>query len=423
MALPGVNTTIRDRFIFISRTDIPIGPRVLVIGTRDTADGTDGVQDLDPYNIQNEQKAIDAFGEGSQVHRAYLECVSGGAQRVTVVALPSDTVFDHTNGEISSADYTTANPTGDLFDDAFAAAEAARPDIIVPWGRGVSPLEYEDPATPGNSPEIGFHADNSITGSKSWAVKVANKCAEITANSHPVFAVMGVKPYNSGLDDSGGTKPESMRPSEVATHVALDDLIARKSASFGTNGIYLSIVAAEIAPLGYYDDYGYSNGACMYAGHITQLDSWSSPTSKTIYNVASLRYNPTRTQQQAMIDLGVVPVTLDFNRTPIWRDAQTFSQEGSDYARLTTLRIVFDAVLLVRQVSEKFIGEAATLENRNALETAITAGLRGMQQLGALYSADHVVTYVPAENKAIVDMVLNPAFELRNIEVSVSIQI
>jgi hypothetical protein len=74
-------------------------------------------------------------------------------------------------------------------------------------------------------------------------------------------------------------------------------------------------------------------------------------------------------------------------------------------------------------VCQKFIGEASTLQTRNSMETAITSALRGMQQMGALLDSDFSVSYLPAQNKAFVDLVLTPAFELKNIEVQVSISI
>jgi hypothetical protein len=55
------------------------------------------------------------------------------------------------------------------------------------------------------------------------------------------------------------------------------------------------------------------------------------------------------------------------------------------------------------------------------METAITSALRGMQQVGALLDSDFTVSYFPAENKAFVDLVLTPAFEIQNIEVQVAV--
>jgi hypothetical protein len=57
------------------------------------------------------------------------------------------------------------------------------------------------------------------------------------------------------------------------------------------------------------------------------------------------------------------------------------------------------------------------------METAITSGLRGMQIVGALLGSDFTVSYIPNENKAVVDLILTPAFELKEIEVRVAISL
>jgi hypothetical protein len=418
LALPGISTRIKDRFYSLSRTDIPVGPRVLAIGTRTTTStSVNGlVSDLDPYNATKEDDVVTEFGEGSQLHRAYLELVAGGAQRITLIALPADTTFNHSNATISSATFDAANPADDLWDTAWGAIEAAQPDIVVPWGRGGHPSTYNDEASTVTDEPLGFYADNNSSAASSWAAKVASKVADITSDSHPCFAVMGVKPFSTS------TGSEVMTPAQISTHVGFSDLVSRETI---TDGIYLVVVAAEVKPVGsnYDEDWGFSNGAGMFAGHVAQLDSWSSPTGKVIFNVEKLRYGLTRSQQESLIDKGVVPVAVNYNKYPAWVDAMTFSKATSDYTRLTTLRIVFDAVEMVRQATQKFIGEASSLEARNSIDTAITSGLRGMQQVGALLSSDFTVSYLPRENKALVDLVLNPAFELRNIEVSVSVQL
>lgn len=410
MALPGVRTVLKDRFYILSRTDIPTGPRVCILGVRDTVDGTsDGsvaIPDLDPYLATNEQKVINAFGQGSALHKAYVEAVAGGALQIYLVALPNTT----TDGDLVS----TAN--GNVLDLAMEAAETILPDIIVPWGRGGHPTEYSDPAATLSSPAFGFYADNSTSTSTSLAARVSDWCATITDRSHPVFAVMGIKPFLPASEFAG----ESLTATNLATHTALSNLVNKDSID---SGQFLSVVAAEIRPLGYEPDWGYSNGAALYAGFVSQLRSWSASTGKLVFNATGIRYNPTRSQQASMSGKGVVPVALDFSRRATYVDGITFAAEGSDYSRLTTLRIVFDAVQLIRQVSQGFIGEAATLQHRNAFETAITAGLRGMQQAGALLDSGFVVSYIASENKAVVDLVLQPAFELRNIEIQVAVNL
>ncbi len=422
MALPGVYTTIKDRFYALSRTNIPIGTKIVVLARRSTRDGTDGVRNLDPYNLQDERAVINAFGDGSEVHRAFLELLSAGAPRVTVVALSKDTTFDYTTGTISyeqdPLDTGTYDPewTGtddELWDAAFAAVESADPDIILPYGRGSHPSEWQSPATPSDDPEdFGFIADNSSVSSNSFAVKVANKAAAITSQTHPCIAIMGVKPFV-------GTS-ESLTPAEASLHSTLPDLVDREA--MPENGIYLVVVQGELRHVGYPAAYGFSNAATAMAGTLSELDSWSSPTGKTMFNIASIRYNASAATKEAVIEKGVSPVGLNIRRQPTWIDSQTFSKTGSDYNRITTTRIVHDAVNLVRQVAQRYVGEASTLETRNSLDTSITAGLKGMQQQGALLASDFVITYDPSGNKAIIDMILTPAFEIRTIDVRVSVQ-
>ena len=80
-------------------------------------------------------------------------------------------------------------------------------------------------------------------------------------------------------------------------------------------------------------------------------------------------------------------------------------------------------MLVTRQSCQKFIGQPSTLQVRNSMETSITAGLRGMQMLGAILDSDFNIRYIAGENKALIDLVLTPAFELKNIEVQISVEL
>lgn len=417
MALPGVTTVLKDRFFTMTRTDAPVGPRVLAIATRDTLDtevDTSGsiVPSYDPYAPRGEADCIAAFGEGSGCHRAYLEMVAGGAVRPTLVAIPA-----------ASADtpMTDANLHSDAtLSLAFDAAETARPDIIVPWGRGGHPADWQNPATPADDVPFGFYADAA-----GLLQKIADRVRDISNRSHPCFAVMGVKPYVG----TGTSATENMPAANISTHLALASLPNNETV---TDGQYVSVVACELNLTGYPQHptipglagaFGYSNGAAVYAGHASQLDSWQAMTGKSIFNVTGVRYNPTRPQQEAVSVMGAMPVALNFNRVPVWVDGATFGTPNSDYIRLSTLRITFDAVLGIRQIAQSYIGEPATLANRNAFETSLTGFLKGMQQLGALYDSAFSVSYISRQNKAIVDLVLRPVFELRNIEISIAVDL
>lgn len=415
MALPGVKTVLQDRFYTLAREETVSGPRVLAIGVRDTDYDPDNgvtVQDFDPYFARSEKDVIKQFGQGSQLHKAFLELVAGGAQNTYLVAMPSDTV---------DSDYLD-DADDNIFDKAFDAAELVLPDVIVPYGRGANSLDWDDyatVATPGGSQQFGFVADNAAGGT-SLIVRIGNKIKDICDRSHPCFAVMGVKPWVDG--------GENMTAADVKDHIEFSNLLDRDStinddADGENTGYYVSVVAAEIRPLGFPVEFGWSNGACHYAAAVSTLPSNSAPTNKKLYNVQGVRYSLNRTQRESLTTKGLVPVGLDFTRTPLWVDGTTFGKSTSDYARLTTLRIVFETIRMVRGVAEQFIGEPATTENRNSFETGITSGLRAFQLTGGILGSDFIVTYYPRSNSANVDLVLQPAFELRNINITISVQL
>lgn len=420
MALPGVKTILKDRFYSISRQDTPVGPRIVVIGKRTTANNTGGVADLDVIQIVNEADAITAFGDSSHLHKAFVELVSGGADRIYMVPLPSNSVYV-AGGVSTQADVTSSSVS--VFDDAFNAAEAAQPDIIVMWGRGGHPYEWDlQGATPNagtTDTDFGFYADDTTTVLKSMVYRVAQAVKAINENSHPCYAVMGVKPFVGA-----GATNEVMTPGQVATHLGLTNLPSSAGGSvLAEVGRFVTVIATEIQSAGYPNAWGYANGASAYAAALSRMASYVSPVNKVVFNIAKLRYNASRTSLTTLSSKSINSVILNFNRAPVFSDGLTLASASSDFTRLSTLKIVNEAALLVRQVCQKFIGEASTIQTRNSMETAITSALRGMQQLGALLDSDFTISYVAAENKAIIDLVLTPAFELKNIDVSISISL
>ncbi len=407
MALPGVKTTILDRFYNLGRTDLPGGPVIALIAKRDI-NPVGGPGDLVPYAPTGEQIVIQQFGEGSYIHRAYKEALIFGATRLVLIPLPKDTVFTHGTASVTSASYG-----GDIFDAIFAAAESVRPDIIVPWGAGSDPTWWDDPgngatpATPGHSDENYFYADNSIGAS--WAKKVSDKCAEITSNSYPCFAVIGTRPM-VGL--------ETLTSAQLTTGVAMPNLMNRETNKLGH---FVSVVASEVRPLSYPSSWGWSNGAVAYAAAAARYDPWRATTGKPLFNVDAIRYNPTRPQQEVLANKGVVSAAIDFSGTVKWVDGTTFAPANSDFVRLTTLRISFDVVKLILGVAENYKGEGMSYEQQSALDTQIGSRLRAMQVQGALNNSDYRVTFLGSQNQAVIDIAITPAFELREIILTLSI--
>ncbi len=198
-------------------------------------------------------------------------------------------------------------------------------------------------------------------------------------------------------------------------------MVNKETITAPTSGHLISVIATEVHVLGAPMSWGWQNGACSYAAAIARLDAWSATTGKPVPNIDRVRYNPTRTQLEATNNKGLVSVGIDFQRTPRYIDGTTFALATSDYNRLTTVRIVFDAVKLVRQIAQNYVGETMSLDRQQAFQTQISSALQSMQKLGAINNSDFRVMYSPRENKASVDLALTPAFELREVIISVSV--
>jgi len=437
MALPGVRTVLQDRFSTLSRTDIPDGIRTAIIARRNnlhhdgpvvsnvterdaiddpaagdrvlvSATGTVhefvGAEWVDQeeeasanpsyraYGAPSERDVVRAFGRHSELHRAYLEAVSGGAARVVLIPIDADVDDEDITGD-------------EIMTQVFEAAEILQPDIIVLWGRG----SHKDDGTADELPK-GYYA----SATSGFVADVAARCKLITDRSNPVFAVMGLEP----MPDA---EKELQSP---ATYFAnFPNMPDRNALGEQDYGSYVSIVGNEIKTVGYPDEYGWSNGAAVYGGFVSSLNSENAPTGKRLFNVRGLKFAPTRTQQLTLIDKGIVPIGLNTSRQAVAVDGLTHGLPSSDFTRLSTMRIVFDTIQLVRRATEPFVGTPATLNQRNSLETAVTSALRSMMVQGALLEADSLVSYYPRENRATVDLVLVPAFEMRNIDISISIQL
>jgi hypothetical protein len=105
-------------------------------------------------------------------------------------------------------------------------------------------------------------------------------------------------------------------------------------------------------------------------------------------------------------------------------DGCTAADAGSDYTRLSTLRVTFAAVDVVRTAAEPFIGEPNELPQHNALETAIKAGLDRMKEAGAIVAYRFTISstlYQKLLGESIIDLELIPALETRKIKLNVAL--
>jgi hypothetical protein len=400
MALPGVKATIKDRFVMMGRSDLPVGPTLAIIAKRSNA-SNNTYPDLTPFYATGEQDVIDGYGENSYLHRAYYEAAIAGASRIVLIPLPANSVFSSGTGTISSAGIS-----GDLFALAMDAAQTARADVVVPWTAGSDTTVWDDystPATPGGTLTDFFWADSAFAG------KLADKCAEITAESHPILGVIGIKGF-AGNDFT--------TPAQTTTGMALASLPNKEAFA---NGHFISVVAGEVRPVNYPSSWGWASAAVAYAAQMVRSQSHDALTGKPVRNVDLTRYTPTNSQAEALTNKGVVTFGKNSRGGLQWLNAVTFAAEDSDFIRLTTTRVAIAVIKAVISVGENYLGKAMSVEAQNAFDTELTSNFTAMIRVGALNGEDHRIRYDPAANRAYVDVAFTPAFELVEIILTVSV--
>jgi len=135
---------------------------------------------------------------------------------------------------------------------------------------------------------------------------------------------------------------------------------------------------------------------------------------------------PFRLSKTRMDDLVSVHYVLftPRERGTVIVDAPTAATSASDYQRLTTVRIVNECTKRIREVLTPFIGEGMTAPQMEAMQTTTDRVMTDAIKDGLIQRFEASVTASAAERvagKANVDMVLVPAFELRQIFITISL--
>lgn len=211
----------------------------------------------------------------------------------------------------------------------------------------------------------------------------------------------------------------------IKAHV--DKLVALHNQYSG----YVQVIAHEVAVLMPMTNQLYFlNGCTHYASLLSQLRAESAPTNKVLKGVRGIRYNYSLRQLNALTKAKYVTFRLK-NGQLIVTDGVTTAPDltlggvtrSSDFARLSTLRITQEAIKVVRNACEPFIGEPNQMPQYNALNAAIKGSLEAMRSAGALSDYKFTVIASPGTlDSARVTLVLVPMFELRNISVDVSLR-
>lgn len=165
-----------------------------------------------------------------------------------------------------------------------------------------------------------------------------------------------------------------------------------------------------------------ASGAAAYAGRRTTVRGASATTNKIISNV-QLPFRLNNTKVDLLAGMRYVHF-MQKRKGIVISDGVTAARPNSDYSRRSTMEIVRLAIDTVRDASEPFLGEGMSGAQLAALETVNNQQLGELVKTGDLQRFSLAVTATRADRiqgKATVQLVLVPAFELRQITVTVSL--
>lgn len=190
-------------------------------------------------------------------------------------------------------------------------------------------------------------------------------------------------------------------------------------------GKYISVVAGPSVTFNHsVNSLKQGNGAVMYMAYASTLASKSAPTNKKVTGTTGLKYNFSNSQLNDIVGNKMVTFQLKYSNTgniiagAYVVDAPTAAAKDSDYTRLTTVRVIRDVADAMREVADPYIGEANTIEQRNALSAAISKRLDLLVENGVIldYSYNLVATAVQELlGEASLELGIIPPQELRKI--------
>ena len=156
-------------------------------------------------------------------------------------------------------------------------------------------------------------------------------------------------------------------------------------------GWYTSVVVGP-DPVMISDTLGtyYGSAAIAYAALNGALKPESAPTNKALPGVKGMKYKFSNKQMNEIVGNRMVVFKLKNEGTttassvPYVVDGCTAGAPKSDYARLSTVKVVTDVVDQIRDVADPFLGESNTTEQRNALSALISKRLGYLMEQGEI---------------------------------------
>ena len=280
---------------------------------------------------------------------------------------------------------------------------------------------------------VGVYADEDLNDrNQNFAYELALLCAVLSYRNKTTLGAISMKP-NRDTSLAG--------VQEYAKHVASFKNLFYMRDQDGNQildsegkpmdlGMYLSVVAGpEIeerdSSVGVY----YANAAVDYVAMNTVLLPQSAPTNKVIDGANKLRFSFSNAQLDGITGNRIITFKNKVDRngksSVVVVDGITSAHPYSDYTRITTPKSLRTIVDHVREVCEPFIGEPNTVEQRNAMSSAISKRLSVLKEKGVLLDSAFQILVTPQDQvlgSARLELTIVPPQELRKITTVVGLK-
>lgn len=241
----------------------------------------------------------------------------------------------------------------------------------------------------------GVYADSkqTVNPHSSFQHELALLCAVLTYRTKMTHGFIDVKP-NSNTTLVGIQKYVNDLLKYNNTHYMKDengdDIVDAKGNKMDIGWYTTCVVGPE--PVMVSDTLGtyYGSPAIAYAALNSGLKPESAPTNKALPGVKGMKFKFSNKQMNEIAANRMVVFKLKNEGTttassvPYVVDGCTSGAPGSDYARLSTVKVISDVVDQIREVADPFIGEPNTVEQRNALSALISKRLSYLMTQGEI---------------------------------------
>lgn len=407
--LPGIQTTLVDNYSALRVSNEAYGDRVCIIGRTGSEADLDYAHLNEPRKYTSLTDVATVHGDDSELYEAFFHAQFAGCADIWLVPLVVTPAQDRSTELVTAYDSLTS----------------IRPSVILPYGRGAKINISADGVVTRSVPTFGASpgfTDGAYANSTyGYLQDLADACEDLSTDERVCIGILGCEAIDTitptglvaaiGTEDSPGT--------------LLEDLPTLT----GDTGKFVSVVLGEVetagmGPWAYHrgvaTEFYRSNGALNYAGLVTNLTPPDAATNKMLNGISDIGFRLSRKQTLACIANNVVTLSVNNNVIRV-DDAMTFASIGSDYTRLSTMRILAIVDDMVRRVGRKFIGKGMSQSTRDSLQTALGSGFGNLISAGILNEADFRVRFVGAEYTAYVDVVCVPAWELRSIQFTIQV--